>query len=233
MTSGGIRWDASRGLALLSCRWQGHGQETETDMAPQLSGTPSSRIDLPPARTEGAVSLEAAVAGRESVREFTDRAVGLAELGQLCWAAQGLTRDGRGRTSPSAGATYPMEVYLLTADGLFHYQPAEHALERSSDRDRRGPLAAAALDQDAIRDAPAVFALVGVPSRTERRYGNRAWRYVFMEAGHVAQNLLLQAGALGLAGVPIGAFDDAACNVVLGLPANQQLLYIVPVGQPR
>jgi SagB-type dehydrogenase family enzyme len=219
--------------ALLSCRSQGHGQDTETDMAPFSSGTASNRIELPPPRAEGDVSLEAAIARRESLRTYADRAVDLASLGQLCWAAQGLTRDGSGRASPSAGATYPMEVYILTADGLFHYLPGEHALQRTDARDLRGPLATAALDQEAIRQAPAVFALVGVPSRTARRYGHRAWRYVFMEAGHVAQNILLQAEALGLGGVPIGAFDDAGCAGVLDLPADQQLLYIVPVGYPR
>ncbi|MEW6059799.1 MAG: SagB/ThcOx family dehydrogenase [Actinomycetota bacterium] len=176
------------------------------------------------------MSLEEALALRRSVREFTGATLTLEELSQLLWAAQGITAEWGGRTAPSAGALYPLEIYVATADGLCHYLPEGHRAEVLSHVDLRGPLAHAALDQSSVSDAPAVFVITAVFARTAAKYGERAERYVHLEAGHVAQNLLLEATALGLAGVPVGAFSDADVQQTLGLPSDHAPLYLVPIG---
>ena len=188
---------------------------------------------LPTPDTAGEMSLEEALAARRSVREFEARPLTEAELGQLLWAAQGTT-DGRGyRTAPSAGALYPLEVYVATADGLFHYEVDRHALAVVRRADLRPALHEAALGQAAVGRAPAVFVIAAVYERTAAKYGaERSPRYVHLEAGHAAQNLLLQAVALGLGAVSIGAFDDAGVQQALGLPEEEQPLYLIPVGEP-
>jgi SagB-type dehydrogenase family enzyme len=189
---------------------------------------------LPDPQSEGPVSLEYALRHRRSIRVFADRALTEDEISQLLWAAQGIT-DPRGfRTAPSAGAMYPLELYLLTAEGLFHYLPREHALQRLSETDLRRPLYEAALQQEFILEAPATIVFTAVQSRTEARYGaSRSPRYIHMEVGHAAQNLLLQAAALGLGAVPVGAFNDDRVQAVIGLPADHEPLYLVPVGHPQ
>ncbi len=170
---------------------------------------------------------------RRSQREFGARTLSLVELGQLAWAAQGITdRSGPFRTAPSAGALYPLELYFATPSGVSHYLPAGHAFEHRGRRDLRPELARAALDQPAVRQAPCVIVITAVTARTAHKYGERAGRYVALEAGHVAQNLLLQAASLNLAAVPIGAFDDAALRRVLGLDSEEVPLYIVAMGPP-
>ncbi|MGC8875330.1 MAG: SagB/ThcOx family dehydrogenase, partial [Chloroflexia bacterium] len=154
------------------------------------------------------------------------------EIAQLLWAAQGIT-DPRGfRTAPSAGALYPLELYLALPEGWYHYRPEGHLLELLGEEDLRPLLWEAGLRQGALREAPAIFVVVAVPARTEAKYGARALRYVQLEAGHAAQNLLLQATALGLGAVPIGAFDDAAVRRALRLPPDTLPLYLIPVGEP-
>jgi SagB-type dehydrogenase family enzyme len=194
---------------------------------------PGAVTPLPAPTVAGQMSLETALAQRRSVREFNARPLTDAELGQLLWAAQGIT-DRRGyRTAPSAGALYPLEVYVATADGLFHYEVGRHALAVVGRADLRPALYQAALRQAAVQQAPAVFVIAAVYERTAVKYGaERSPRYVHLEAGHAAQNLLLQAAALGLGAVPIGAFDDAGVQQALGLPTEQQPLYLIPVGQP-
>jgi SagB-type dehydrogenase family enzyme len=136
------------------------------------------------------------------------------------------------RTAPSAGGLYPLEVYVVTADGVFHYDPAQHGLSMVAGEDLREPLSRVALDQEAVRDAPAVFGVTAVVARTASKYGDRATRYVHLEAGHAAQSLLLQAVALGLGGVPIGAFDDDGVQRVLGLTHGEEPVYLIPIGHP-
>lgn len=189
-------------------------------------------VDLPTPRRDGMRSLEAALSARRSARAFTPRALTPVELSQLLWAAQGMTGRWGGRTAPSAGALYPLEVRVATAAGLFHYGPTGHRLVITSARDVRAALARAALAQEAVAAAPAVFAITAGLERTAGRYGARADRYVMLEAGHAAQNLLLQATALGLGGVPIGAFNERNVRRVLGLPAGELPLYLLPVGEP-
>lgn len=189
-------------------------------------------VELPAPRTDGPMSLERALAERRSVRDFTDERLTLEELAQLLWAAQGITADWGGRTAPSAGALYPLEVYAVTPGGLYHYLPDGHRADVLRADDLRRPLAAAALGQAAVAVAPAVLVIAAVFRRTEVKYGERAERYVHLEAGHAAQNVLLQAVALGLGGVPIGAFSDREVQRVLGLPADHEPLYLIPVGHP-
>jgi SagB-type dehydrogenase family enzyme len=202
--------------------------------AAQPASTPSAAdvVELLPPRETGSVSLETTLARRRSVRRFSDTALSWQEISQLLWAAQGIT-SGRGfRTAPSAGALYPLEVYAVLAEGLFHYEPHSHSLSKESEDDLRGSLRRAALNQPFVEEAPLVLVIAGDYKKTARRYGDRAERYVILEAGHVAQNVLLQAVALRLGGVPVGAFDDGEVQRVLGLPANLTPLYLIPLGKP-
>jgi SagB-type dehydrogenase family enzyme len=188
---------------------------------------------LPPPRLKGSQSLEEVLAARRSVRRFQPTPLTAEQIGQLCWAAQGISDRASGRrTCPSAGALYPLELYVATSEGVRHYVPASHALEDRLRGDVRTALAEAAWRQPSVAQAPAVFVLTAVVSRTERKYGQRATRYVDMEAGHAGQNLLLQAVALGLGAVPVGAFEDAKVAELLKLPTDQTPLYLIPVGQP-
>lgn len=199
---------------------------------PSAPAPSAALMPLPSPVVRGSVSVEEALAARRSVREYSTEALSRAEIGQLLWAAQGVTSfDGR-RTAPSAGATYPLELLAATADGVFRYLPRDHALRTVLSGDVRGNLARAAY-QAFVGEAPLVIVVAAVPARTEARYGDRAERYVALEAGHAAQNVLLEAVALGLGGVPVGSFDDAAVAAVVGLEAGETPLYLLPVGHPR
>ncbi len=191
-------------------------------------------IALPPPRLEGPLSLEACLQQRRSTREFSEQTLTSEAIAQLLWAAQGIT-DPRGfRTAPSAGALYPLEVYAVGVEGVLHYNPVDHTLISVKDGDVRRDLSQAALGQRPVAEAPVVVVITGVNERTQAKYGaERAPRYVLLEAGHAAQNVLLQAVALGLGAVPIGAFDDAEVQRVLGLPSDHRPLYLIPVGHPR
>lgn len=211
-------------VGMLSRTWDGQ---------PRESGAPAGDA-LPQPRPSGPVSLEEVLGTRRSVRSFTRQELTPAEVGQLLWAAQGVT-DGEGRrTAPSAGARYPLEVDVVTADGVDRYVPGEHRLVRRSTTDLRAELQDAALDQPSVGGAPAVIVISGVAGRSAERYGaERAERYVAMEAGHAAQNVLLEAVSLGLGAVPVGAFDDAAVRSLLDLADGEAPLYLIPVGHPR
>jgi len=199
---------------------------TSTPVIPQT-------IALPEPRLEGTLTLEEALAKRRSVREFSSTPLTLEETSQLLWAAQGLTHPAGYRTAPSAGALYPLEVYVVLPEGVYHYDPDGHRLDLHLSGDACPALYAAALRQDPIMDAPAVFVIAAVYERTAVKYGKeRSPRYVHLEAGHAAQNLLLQAVALDLGAVPIGAFYDDEVKKVLALPQDQQPLYLIPVGHP-
>lgn len=200
--------------------------------APGAQAPALATLDLPPPRLDGDMSLEAAIIGRRSVRDFTETPLTLEQVGQLLWAAQGVT-DSRGlRAAPSAGARYPLELYVILPDGLYHYQPDGHRLTQLRAEDLRPAAWEAGLRQDSLRTAPAVFLFTAVYARTAARYGDRAPRYVHIEVGHAAQNLALQAVALGLGSVPIGAIEDARLKTALSLPADHEPLYLLPVGVP-
>lgn len=191
-------------------------------------------ITLPDPLTDGQTSLETALQSRRSIREFSTKPLTMEEISQLLWSAQGITDSSGHRTSPSAGATYPLELYLVTGDGVFRHLPLQHALQRVLDGDLRRELHDAALKQEFILEAPATIVFTAVFARTEQRYGSaRTPRYVHLEVGHAAQNVLLQAVALGLGAVPVGAFEDERVSRVLKLPADHVPLYMIPVGHPR
>ncbi|MEA1903738.1 MAG: SagB/ThcOx family dehydrogenase [Actinomycetota bacterium] len=215
------------GLLTFSLVAGGCGETEEPETQVEALET----IDLPLPNLAGEMSLEEALTSRRSTREFTDEPLTMAELSQLFWAAQGETRPGR-RTNPSAGALYPIEVYAVTKDGVYHYLPDGHRVELLSTDDLRDRLFWASWRQEAVRDAPAVFVICGVFSRTEAKYGGRAERYVKLEAGHIAQSLLLQAVALDLGGVPMGAFLDSQVQSSLDLPDDHEPLYLIPIGHP-
>jgi SagB-type dehydrogenase family enzyme len=196
-------------------------------------------LALPAPRTESDTSLESALLSRRSVRSYQDEPLTLAETSQLLWAAQGITDPARGyRTAPSAGALYPLEVYVVAGNvedlppGVYRYNPAAHSLTPVKTGDQRDALYEAALRQPAVRDAPAVLVIAAVTERTTGKYDERGIRYVAMEAGHAAQNALLQAVALNLGAVVIGAFDDDGVQQAAGMLAAEQPLYLVPVGKP-
>jgi SagB-type dehydrogenase family enzyme len=192
-------------------------------------------VALPP-RLEGGRALERALAERRSVREFAPGALTLPQVAQLLWAAQGTTAGGR-RTAPSAGALYPLEVYLVAgevrglAPGVYRYLPAKHALQQLLAGDMRQSLCDAALAQACVAAGAAAVVFTAVERRTTRKYGSRGVRYVHIEVGHAAQNLALQAAALGLGGVTVGAFDDAAVARLLHLPRGEAPLYLMPLGR--
>jgi SagB-type dehydrogenase family enzyme len=190
-------------------------------------------VALPPPEVQGTMSVEEALQRRRSVREFDDGPLSQRLLGQILWAAQGITSREGLRTAPSAGALYPLELYVATVDGVFHYEPRFHRLRRRTTSDRRPAMAAAAGAQDAVRRAPAVVVITAVAARTASRYGDRTARYVYLEAGHVAQNVLLQATARALVGVPVGAFDDETLARALALPNEERPVYLIPLGRPR
>ncbi len=191
-------------------------------------------IKLPDPQQEGSISLESALAQRRSLREFDRRELTLAEIGQILWAAQGITNSDEGlRTAPSAGALYPLEVYVATSSGVFHYRPINHILVRTILKGVRRQLRQATPGQGWVEEAPCVFVIAGIYERTTGKYSDRGIRYVHLEAGHVAQNILLQAVALGLGGVTVGAFRQGPVEKILDLRAREKALYLIPVGQPK
>ena len=187
-------------------------------------------VNLPKPNLEGSMSLEQAIVTRRSRREFLPKPLTLEQIGQLAWAAQGQDARSKYRTVPSAGATYPLELFLLSQEGLFHYLLAKHALEKLGDRDLRSDLALAAWGQGFVEAAPLTLVFAAQFTRTTTRYGQRGVRYVYMEAGHAAQNVHLQAESLGLGSVAVGAFDDASVSKVLALPDHLEPIYMVVVG---
>jgi len=203
----------------------------------------SQTVKLPEPNLNGQVSVEQALYKRSSVRTYSSEPMTLEQVGQLLWAAQGITRpgglkSGGYRSAPSAGALYPLEVYVLAgkveglASGFYHYLPEAHALECIWNGDKRTELSRAALGQEAIQDAPGILVLSAIFERTTVKYGERGIQYVHAEVGSAAQNIYLQATALNLGTVYIGAFYDEQVSEVLGLSEEEVPLCIMPVGHP-
>ena len=197
------------------------------------------RTSLPPVDSKGELSVEEAIQLRRSVREFGRGHLDLADVSQLLWSAQGITGKGGFRAAPSAGALYPLELYLVAGDieglsaGVYWYRPKTHELIRLASGDLRKRLASAALGQSCVRRAPAVLVIASVYERSAKKYGQRGRRYAHMEVGHAAQNVYLQATARGLGTVFVGAFDDTEVQDVLGLPPDHEPLGLMPVGHQR
>ncbi len=188
------------------------------------------QIALPQPTVTGPVSLEQAIEQRRSRRSFRPDPLPAATIGQLLWAGQGVTSlDGK-RAAPSAGALYPLELYVVTAAEVMHYLPQGHRAETRSVPDLRPELQAAAFGQPYVGAAPVIIVMAAVPDRTRRKYGGRAEAFVDREAGHAAQNILLQAAARGLAAVPIGSLNPSQAAATLALPPGQTVLYFIPVG---
>jgi SagB-type dehydrogenase family enzyme len=198
--------------------------------------TIANAIELPEPRITGTLSLEESLHNRRSVREYSQSALILEEVSQLLWSAQGITADNGGRSAPSAGGLYPLEVYLIAGNvenlstGIYRYIPQDHGLTIISNQDVRNKLSEAALGQAPVKNGAIDIIISAVYSRTTGKYGDRGIRYVQMEAGHAAQNICLEATALKLGAVTIGAFDDNQVKICLILPENESPLYIIPVG---
>jgi SagB-type dehydrogenase family enzyme len=194
-------------------------------------------VILPEPQYESDTPLEEALRQRRSIRDYAESPLTLQEVGQLLWAAQGTTDERGYRTAPSAGALYPLELYVVVgeveilAPGVYHYDPESHALERVAEGDRRQALTKEALGQAYIRRGAMDIVLTGIYERTTDKYGHRGRQYVHMEAGHAAQNVYLQCVALELGTVVVGAFQDEGVQGVLELPEERVPLYIMPVGK--
>lgn len=194
-------------------------------------------ITLPPPVHDSGVSIEQALLWRRTVRAYKSEPLTLSAVAQLLWAAQGITEPTRGlRTAPSAGALYPLEVYVVVGNvqgvtqGVYKYKPHEHKLVKVRLGDVRAELSAAAQGQSHVRTGAIVIAFSAVYERTTQVYGDRGIRYVHMEAGHAAQNVYLQAISLSLATGVAGSFRDDEVKAVLNMPDSEQPLYLMPVG---
>lgn len=193
------------------------------------------RVELPSPRRKGKISVEEAINLRRSIRKYKDEPLTLEQVSQILWAAYGVNAHGK-RTSPSAGACYPFEVYVAVSNveglepGLYHYDGESHTRELAREGNLNGPLAKACLDQEHVERAPINIIIVAHYERTTRRYGERGYRYVHIDAGHMGQNIYLQVTALRLGTVAVGAFRDEEVKEILGVPGEP--LYIFPVGVP-
>lgn len=203
----------------------------------------ASKIKLEPPHKEGGMSLWQAIKKRRSIRNFRDEPVDQTTLSQLLWASQGITRESMGyefRTCPSAGALYPVETYLVihnikgVGPGIYHYAVKDHELEQLQIGDFRNAVALASLDQDMAFAASVVFIWTAVFQRSKWKYNQRAYRYVYLDAGHIAQNLALAAVSLGLGTCQIGALYDDEVNSLLGIDGEEEsVIYMTVVGRPR
>lgn len=221
------------------------GGEEEARPTPDVSPSPptmgSPPISLPDPRLKGETSLEEAILKRRSRRDFRDSPLTLGEVSQILWAAQGITDETGLRAAPSAGALYPLDLYLVVGErgveGLegevFLYLPQSHSLQLTMGGDVRQTLARLSAEQMFIAEAPASLVITAEYERTTGKYGDRGVRYVHMEAGHVAQNVYLQAEALGLGTVTVGAFQDEEISQALNLPPAYRPLYVMPIGHPE
>ena len=198
--------------------------------APESQARYTNQIALPKPSVAGTVSLEEAIERRRSLRTFGPGPVPVGTIGQLLWAGQGVTSPDGKRAAPSAGALYPLELYAVTAAEVMHYLPDGHRAETRVTPDLRPQLKAAALEQAPVGAAPVVIVVGAEPGRLSQRYGDKADAFTHLEAGHAAQNMLLQAVAHRLAAVPVGSLDGSRAARTLALPPGQTVVYLIPVG---
>jgi SagB-type dehydrogenase family enzyme len=200
-------------------------------------GEDGSILTLPTPLYDSQTSIEQALQARRSVRSFNPAPLSLAEVSQLLWAAQGITHPGGLRTAPSAGALYPLDIYLIVGNvldlpaGVYRYKPQDHELIQNSEGDIRQNLFEAALQQSAVKDAAIVLVISAVYERTTVKYGQRGIQYVHTEVGHAAQNVYLQVESLGLGTVYIGAFHEEEIKAVLQMSEEETPLGLMPVGR--
>ncbi len=208
-----------------------------TENVNYLSKQVGDMIELPEIITDGSMSLEKAISLRRSVRTYRDAPLALSDLGQLLWSAQGITNERGFRTAPSAGATFPLEMYVVVNNvegltkGIYHYHPDDHTIEFVREEDVAEPLFRACLSQSMIIDGGAVLVFAAIYERTTARYGDRGERYVLNEIGHASQNVHLQAAALDLGTVVIGAYRDDEVEEILQLGEEVRVLYLMPAGK--
>jgi SagB-type dehydrogenase family enzyme len=196
-------------------------------------------IMLPAPQYDSKVSIEQCLLHRRSFRSYIWKELTLQEVSQLLWSAQGITSDRGFRTAPSAGALYPLEVYLVAGNvqnlipGVYRYRPINHDIVKVLDGDKRDALAEAALMQSWVKEGAIALVFTAIYSRTTEKYGDRGIRYVHIELGHAAQNLCLQATAMELGAGTVGAFRDQQVSDLLNLPGDEQPLYIIPIGKTK
>ena len=233
-------WNYLLSLAIILLTFSCSCAPSANAVAPTLPPEQESGIiKLPEPRYDSDISIEQSLLRRRSIRSYKVESLTLQELSQLLWAAQGVTDPKGFRTAPSAGALYPLELYVVAGDvqdlspGVYRYDPDEHELLRTMEGDKRLELAEAAVWQDFVGEGAIVIVFTAVYERTTGKYGDRGIRYVHMEAGHAAQNLCLQATTMNLGVVTVGAFYDEEVVELLNLPQYEQPLYIIPVGRKR
>jgi SagB-type dehydrogenase family enzyme len=190
-------------------------------------------IKLPEPDLNGKVSLEQAIKNRRSIRQFTAEPLKINQIAQLCWSAQGITDEKKGfRAAPSAGAIYPMQLYVVLPDGLYLYYPASHTLEKEINSDIRPMLYTASFRQQVVQNSPCIFIISGSVKKIEAKFRGRGERFICLEAGHIAQNIHLQAVTLGLGSVPIGGFDPKSVAAICKLTEELEPLYLICTGNP-
>ncbi len=200
-------------------------------------GEKGGKMKLPKPRYKSEVSVEEALLKRRSVRSYKKSPLTLEEVSQLLWAAYGITAEWGGKTCPSAGATYPLAIYLVVGEvkdlkpGVYQYLPEEHSIKLVSEKDVRKELTEAAWQQEYISNAPINIIIAANYERTTSHYGERGIRYVYMEVGHCGQNIHLQCETMGLGTVVIGAFNDKEVKKILKI--KEEVLYIMPVGRKK
>ena len=198
----------------------------------------NEKIKLPEPKYDSNTSVEKALLKRRSVRIYKKEPLSLAEVSQLVWAAQGITIPRRGlRTAPSAGALYPLELFVLIGNvsgvtkAVYKYEPHKHELMKIKNGDLRDDISIASLGQSWIGESAIVIVVSAVYERTTQKYGDRGIRYAHMEAGHAAQNIYLQAVSLNLGTAVLGAFKDEKVRKILNMSKEEHPLYIIPVGK--
>ena len=201
----------------------------------EIMDNQSESIQLPKPSYQGNLFVEEAINQRRSIREYQDKSLTLTEVSQLLWAAQGLNVKG-GRVAPSAGALYPMEIYLVVKDvenlspAVYHYLNKSHSLELYSESQIDSELAEASYSQSWVEKAPVKIIISGIFERTTSKYGERGIQFVYQESGHIAQNVYLQAESLDLGTVVVGGFNQGKIDKLFNFNEWQQVLYIMPVG---
>lgn len=195
-------------------------------------------IDLPNPAYDGGISVERALKERRSVRKYSKEEISVTEISQILWSAQGITKKIGGlRTAPSAGALYPLEIYLIAGEvegipkGIYKYSPQSHSIKMTQEGDNRQKLLTCC--QPFVRKAPAIIVIAGVYERTALKYGKRARQYVHIEAGAAGQNIYLQSESLGIGTVFVGAFIDSRLKSLLSLPEDEYPLGVMPLGRKR
>lgn len=215
----------------------GTGVYVSLSLANMKENGKSEIIKLPEPRKESETSIEQALLKRRSIRNYKAESLTLTEVSQLLWAAQGITSSEGFRTAPSAGALYPLELYIVVGNvdglpsGIYKYKSQGHELKRIKKGDVRIELYEASLNQSWIKDAAVNLVFSAVYERTTSKYGERGIRYVHIELGHAAQNVCLQAVALDLGTVVVGAFDDSEVKKIINMKDEEQPLYIMPIGK--